>query len=816
MTIISKQPFMKIIKFTRFFDYTIAVVLLLVFSASIANAQNQSIKSLKVDDGTNSTTYNANAVVDLQSANKGLLMPRIALTATNSASPLSAFVAGMTVYNTATAGTAPNNVTPGYYYSDGTQWARLPNNAWLTTGNTGTTAGTNFLGTTDNQDLVFKRNNVQSGWLNNALNNTAFGVGSLPMVATGTQNTAFGANTLSANTTGPANTAIGYNALVKNTTGSSNVAVGLNALANETGGTVNTAIGAQALATQNGGYYNTAIGFNALNANQSTQYITAVGANALAKNTSGNNNTAVGGNALTANTTGSYNIAIGNNTLASNTSGGGNVGIGALNSLISGGGNIGIGGCGNMTTGTDNVSIGDASMAYIGSQTATSNVAIGDRTIFANATGPLDHNTAVGSKAGYNLSAGKYNIAIGAGTTDFPNNTGSYQMNIGNCIFGTGMTGGSVSGGISPAGNIGINTTIPGNSLEINQGTAGNSGLRFTQLPITGTAVAASTTSGKYLSVNATGDVVLANLIDPVYEVTGLASGLTSPVAPSVFTAGTITTPGGSFGSTTAIYVNETDGTEWVYNGTNYISYTPPNTTEWYLSSGTTDAGSDKTASIYRTGNVGIGTTTPTTALHVQNATSPAFRLVDGTQAAGRILTSDANGNASWQTLAVTSVAGTLPSSPTSFTSYGSGTPAVISEYTGGYITLPPGKWLIGVGSTVSINSNTQTVINSDGSLWCTANFSDSSTSGTVTADLISSYTGQRGTAGVVARGANKAFVAGYCAVNNTSGTNKTYYLWANQEQDGTTTVTGGGNAYWQTPFGSGYWERYFFAIPIQ
>ena len=32
---------------------------------------------------------------------------------------------------------------------------------WLPTGNSGTTAGTNFLGTTDNEDLVFKTNNIE-------------------------------------------------------------------------------------------------------------------------------------------------------------------------------------------------------------------------------------------------------------------------------------------------------------------------------------------------------------------------------------------------------------------------------------------------------------------------------------------------------------------------------------------------------------------------------------------------------------------------------------------------------------------------------
>lgn len=45
-------------------------------------------------------------------------------------------------------------------------------------------------------------------------------------------------------------------------------------------------------------------------------------------------------------------------------------------------------------------------------------------------------------------------------------------------------------------------------------------------------------------------------------------------------------------------------------------------------------------------GNVGIGTSSPNAKLHINGS----FRLVDGTQGAGKVLTSDANGVASWQT----------------------------------------------------------------------------------------------------------------------------------------------------------------------
>lgn len=71
--------------------------------------------------GIGTTTPNANAILDINSNNKGLLVPRLSLTNTTAVSPLSAFVAGLVVYNTATAG----DVTPGYYGCDGTKWVKL-------------------------------------------------------------------------------------------------------------------------------------------------------------------------------------------------------------------------------------------------------------------------------------------------------------------------------------------------------------------------------------------------------------------------------------------------------------------------------------------------------------------------------------------------------------------------------------------------------------------------------------------------------------------------------------------------------------------
>lgn len=81
--------------------------------------------SIAAQVGIGLASPNSNAMLDISSTNKGLLLPRVALTATNNPSPLSAHVAGMTVYNTATNNSvAANPVYPGEYYNDGSLWQR--------------------------------------------------------------------------------------------------------------------------------------------------------------------------------------------------------------------------------------------------------------------------------------------------------------------------------------------------------------------------------------------------------------------------------------------------------------------------------------------------------------------------------------------------------------------------------------------------------------------------------------------------------------------------------------------------------------------
>ena len=80
--------------------------------------------------GIGTTTPNASAKLEVASSTQGFLPPRVALTATNAFTPIvgsSSAATGLLVYNTATAGSAPNNVMPGYYYWNGSSWVQISN-----------------------------------------------------------------------------------------------------------------------------------------------------------------------------------------------------------------------------------------------------------------------------------------------------------------------------------------------------------------------------------------------------------------------------------------------------------------------------------------------------------------------------------------------------------------------------------------------------------------------------------------------------------------------------------------------------------------
>jgi trimeric autotransporter adhesin len=303
------------------------------------------------------------------------------------------------------------------------------NVGWGLTGNTGTNPTSNFIGTTDNQDVIFKRNGIFAGKI--ATSNTYFGhYYTYYMNSTGSNNAAFGAAALALNETGNSNTAIGADALFSNTTGMENTASGVAALAFNTLGNYNTAMGRDALRSNKANSRSTAMGYGAMYyaddrvAGRDT-YNTAIGYQALSGSTTAANNTGQG------------NTAVGDQSLFSNTSGNSNIAIGMASQKYN-------------TTGTNNVSSGLASLMY--NTTGSNNIAIGHWAMYYNRGN--SRSTAVGFEAMRNADdrisgVDTYNTALGyqalLGSATASNNTGLGNTAIGDQSLFSNTSGNSNS-----------------------------------------------------------------------------------------------------------------------------------------------------------------------------------------------------------------------------------------------------------------------------------------------------------------------------------------------------------------------------------
>lgn len=98
------------------------------------------------------------SAMDIYATDKGLLIPRIDLTSSlSSPSPVSSPATGLLIFNSG------SNQPVGFYYWDGAQWVPLSGTPpstdyWSLFGNAGTTVGTNFIGTTDDEDFALYTN----------------------------------------------------------------------------------------------------------------------------------------------------------------------------------------------------------------------------------------------------------------------------------------------------------------------------------------------------------------------------------------------------------------------------------------------------------------------------------------------------------------------------------------------------------------------------------------------------------------------------------------------------------------------------------
>lgn len=228
---------------------------------------------------------------------------------------------------------------------------------------------------------------------------------------------------------------------------------------------------------------------------------------------------------------------------------------------------------------------------------------------------------------GFNATAsGNSSIAMGSSVTssgNFSATMGSYSTASGNSstAFGTNLTS---SGDFSAT--IGHNSTASGyTSRALGSGVTSSGDFS--------TAIGYGSTASGYIST-AIGNAIEAS-------------------APFSAVIGSNSTANGSNSMVLGHYLTALSGFETVIGRYN-TNYTPADTTGWNSSdrlfsigNGLNPGSLSDAMVVLKSGEIGIGTSTPDTTLHLVGK----MKYQDGTQADGRVLTSDANGNATWEAL---------------------------------------------------------------------------------------------------------------------------------------------------------------------
>jgi len=470
--------------------------------------------------GIGTATPNPSAALDITSTNKGLLIPRMSL---NSINAIVSPAKGLFVFDSVT-----NQLMVNIGSAVASNWQAVAGNgAWSLTGNNNINPAVQFVGTTDNQPILFRINNIKAGELNSSGNifwglragqsntagfsNVAIGTDALKLDIGGANLVAIGDSALFNNgkdnpvpgALGVSNTAIGSKALFTNTIGNSNTATGTFSLFSNTIGSDNSAYGTGSLFFNTSGGQNTAIGAGSLSGNTTGNDNTATGTGSLHTNTTGNFNSAFGSLALNVNGTGDANVAVGYATLTFNSSGDSNTAVGqrALLFNTTGGHNTGIGSSAlfSNTIGLANTAVGNESL--YSNLAGSNNTALGNLSLNANIAGSA--NTAVGGESLINNSIGINNAAIGFRSL-FANTNG-----INNTALGSGSL---------LANSIGIQNTAVGTfSLLTNVGGNSNTAIGFFA-DVSTANLTNATAIGEGAIVNASNKIRLGNSAVTVIE----------------------------------------------------------------------------------------------------------------------------------------------------------------------------------------------------------------------------------------------------------------------------------------------------------
>jgi hypothetical protein len=355
------------------------------------------------------------ALLDIESSHKGLLIPRM----TSSKRDLIASPAkGLMVFVTDDS---------SFYFYDGA-WRRLTpaDDVWSIKGNSGTDTSVHFIGTKDNNPVIFKVNNIPRLQLD--------GMGRLQLYSPN-NNLFIGNKAGENNTTGSLNYFSGSWAGELNHGGNKNHFSGLYSGHGNTGGSENYFSGYRAGYNNGGGEFNHFEGFEAGYASSFTVNNYFSGYRAGTSNM-GSNNHFTGYMAGANNTTGAGNHFSGNQSGLNNTTGFGNHFVGTEAGR-------------NNTTG--NLNHFDGAIAGYSTTTGNNNYFSGRNAGFNNVTG--SNNTLVG----YNADVLNSNLT-NAGAIGY--NAKALQSNT-FIIGGTGPDAVNVGIGLmSPVSRLHVNGTI--------------------------------------------------------------------------------------------------------------------------------------------------------------------------------------------------------------------------------------------------------------------------------------------------------------------------------------------------------------------
>lgn len=410
-------------------------IMALLCVACFAEAQNIGVNVI-------GAVPHASALLDVDAAGlpsngkRAILIPRMTSTERMA---IAAPANGLLVYDTTTL---------QFWYFNGTSWVSWTNSndAWKITGNTGLTAGTHFIGTTNATNIHLRVNGEDAGILSDPI--TAFGYrANAATQYTATESAAFGYEALGNVVSGQPqsrNTAVGHQSMIALTIGGSNTTVGSETVLNTSipfsSGT--TAVGHRAIRDVNVGFC-TAVGHRAAEATGTDPWVVGIGAQSMMANIDIDSDLGIG---YQAGTNGSNGVGRGSAMGASGYAFGAgacaasnrynNYGFGynALNNVTSGEFNCAVG-YGALQTGTVMTQCTAIGALSLGGATGNGNTAMGFSALDGITSGTF--NTALGAFAGPTVGTLTYTSAIGANAV--PTATGRI-------VFGTtastNLTGG--------------------------------------------------------------------------------------------------------------------------------------------------------------------------------------------------------------------------------------------------------------------------------------------------------------------------------------------------------------------------------------